>query len=216
MFQKYIFSFVAILGVGVSLWMTSPVWAKTGKTVVKPTASPTVVKKTPAAPVKKVDASTAEAKWVNFGYTVGKTSTRSIDTIVIHSSYNILSGNEFDIAQIIKEYQQTNAAPHYMVARDGTVYQLVKEKDIAWHAGVSKMPARSAGGKDGRTGVNAFSIGIEMIGTKTSGYTDAQYTSLKKLIDDIRSRYTIKNVVGHKDISPGRKTEPWQFDWNRV
>jgi AmpD protein len=69
---------------------------------------------------------------------------------------------------------------------------------------------------DGRTNVNAFSIGIEMVGTKTSGYTTAQYTALNTLITDIKTRHTIKYIVGHDDIASGRKTDPWKFDWSRI
>jgi hypothetical protein len=158
---------------------------------------------------KGSDTSIAKAHWVNFGFSVG-TANRSIDTMVIHSTYNAIGGDEFDVNQVVEEYHQAGVSPHYVVARDGTVYQLVHEKDIAWHAGVSKMP------KDDRTNINDFSIGIEMIGTKTSGYTDAQYSALKKLIADIKSRHSIKHVVGHNDIAPGRKTDPWAFDWKRI
>ena len=157
---------------------------------------------------KGTDASMAKARWVKFGFSVGS-EDRSIDTVVIHSTYNAIGGDEFDTDQVIEEYRQASVSPHYVVARDGAVYQLVHERDIAWHAGVSKM-------KDGRTNVNDFSVGIEMIGTKTSGYTDAQYAALKKLLGNIKSRHTIKNVVGHDDIAPGRKTDPWQFEWSRI
>ena len=163
----------------------------------------------------QTDASLARARFVAFGFT--KTDglrERSIDTIVIHSTYNALdgeSGDVFDTGRVIEEYRQAGVSPHYLVARDGTVYQLVREWNVAWHAGVSKMP-----GKNGRTNVNDFSIGIEMIGTKTSGYTDKQYAGLKKLIADIKSRHTIKYVVGHDDIAPGRKTDPWEFDWKKL
>ena len=196
--------------------VTAPVTPATATpTVSVPVASPTDSTSSQSqlsssvSTAKGADASPAKAHWVSFGFAAGKNAKRSIDTIVVHSSYNNIGGDEFDMTKVIEEYRQVGVSPHYLVARDGAVYQLVHEKDVAWHAGVSAM-------KDGRANVNDFSIGIEMIGTKTSGYTDAQYAALKKLLADIESRYTIKNVVGHSDIAPDRKTDPWVFDWKRI
>ncbi len=145
---------------------------------------------------------------VSFGYSAGKAS-RVVDTIVVHSSYNAIGGDPYDVKQIIQEYREAGVAPHYLVARDGSAYRLVREVDVAYHAGVSEMP-------DGRKNVNDFSIGIEMVGTTDSGYADAQYAALSALIKDIKTRHTIKYVVGHSDIAPGRKTDPWRLDWSRV
>lgn len=145
---------------------------------------------------------------VSFGYSPGP-SARQIDTVVIHSSYNAGSGDPFNDQKIFDEWKAESVSPHYFLNRTGTIYRLVKENDIAYHAGVSKMP-------DGRTNVNDFSIGIEMDGTLTSGYTDKQYASLNALIADIKTRHPVKFVVGHSDIAPGRKTDPWKFDWKKV
>ena len=146
--------------------------------------------------------------FVNVGFSVG-TRDRMVDTIIVHSSYNAIGGDPYDVKKIMAEYREAGVAPHYLVARNGTAYRLVRENDIAYHAGVSTM-------KDGRTNVNDFSIGIEMIGTQDSGYTDAQYAALNALIKDIKTRHVIKFVVGHSDIAPGRKTDPWRLDWARV
>src|SRR5699024_6430186 len=43
---------------------------------------------------------------------------------------------------------------HYLIARDGTVYQLVDERARAWHAGVSRWGAN--------TDLNSVSLGIEL------------------------------------------------------
>lgn len=141
---------------------------------------------------------------------------RSVDTVVIHSSYNSLGGDEFAIGKIIDIYKSYGVSAHYLVGRDGTIYRLVRERDVAYHAGVSKMPPSSSGGKAGRTDVNTFSIGIEMVGTEESGYTDKQYVTLNALLEDIEGRHKIKNIVGHDEIAPGRKTDPWQFDWSQI
>ncbi len=138
-----------------------------------------------------------------------KASGRKIDTIILHSTYNATGGDEFDLDKIIGIYKSYGVAPHYIVARDAKVYRTVEDKNIAYHAGESKMP-------DGRTGVNNFSIGIEIINSKTSGPTSAQYNSLKKLLSYIKGNHSIKYTLGHSDIAPGRKDDPWKFEWGKV
>jgi N-acetyl-anhydromuramyl-L-alanine amidase AmpD len=146
-------------------------------------------------------------KKVNWGYTAS--SQRNINTIIIHSSYDALGDEPYDLNGLIKEYQQYGVAPHFLINRKGNVYRLVDEKNIAYHAGISKMP-------DGRTSVNNFSIGIELMNTKDDDYTKNQYSSLNELIGYLENQYNIKYVLGHQDISPDRKTDPWNFDWKEI
>ena len=145
---------------------------------------------------------------VNWGFT--KTNGRKIDTIIVHSSYNALGGDVHSVSDIInKEYKPAGVSPHYIISRRGTIYRLVQDKNIAYHAGVSKMP-------DGRTNVNNFSLGIEIVETKSESPSDAQYLALKKLLNYLKGKYKIKYVLGHSDIAPGRKTDPWNFDWKKI
>lgn len=100
---------------------------------------------------------------------------------------------------------------HLFIDRQGGVSQCVAFDQQAWHAGVSAWCNRS--------GCNAFSIGIEVEGSVTRAYTDAQYTSLDRSLWALRNRYPAigHNVVGHADIAPGRKTDPGpHFDWSRL
>jgi N-acetyl-anhydromuramyl-L-alanine amidase AmpD len=136
-------------------------------------------------------------------------SGRKIDTIVIHSSYNALGGDEYDFKKLLSEYKEYGVSPHYVIDRSGNVYRLVAEKNIAYHAGESKAP-------DGRAGVNNFSIGIEILENKTDGPSAAQYVALKNLIADIKTGYKIKYILGHNQIAPGRKDDPWNFDWKKI
>ncbi len=144
---------------------------------------------------------------VRWGYQ--KAENRSIDTIIIHSSYDATSDNPYSYSGILDEYKGIGVSPHYLIDREGKIYRLVENKNIAYHAGTSKMP-------DGRTNVNGFSIGIELMNTKTSKFTDKQYASLKYLISYLKGKYAIKSVLGHNDIAPGRKDDPWNFDWNKI
>ena len=93
-----------------------------------------------------------------------------------------------------------------VLARNGAIYRLVNEKNIAYHAGKSQLP-------DGRKSVNSCSIGIELVTSFSEAPTEAQINALVELVKDIKNRYKIKYVLRHSDIAPERKTDPWNMDW---
>ena len=98
---------------------------------------------------------------------------------------------------------------HFLVRRDGELIQFVSRRHRAWHAGESSW--------NGRMRCNDFSIGIELEGCDDLPFETAQYAVLDDLICFIREREPIDAIVGHADISPGRKTDPGPFfDWNRL
>ncbi|MFG0227378.1 1,6-anhydro-N-acetylmuramyl-L-alanine amidase AmpD [Achromobacter sp. 413638] len=97
---------------------------------------------------------------------------------------------------------------HFFIRRDGAVIQFVSTEDRAWHAGVSRYA--------GRERCNDFSIGIELEGTDTLPYADAQYQALRQLAPALRARYPLAAAWGHEHIAPGRKTDPGPaFNWTR-
>jgi AmpD protein len=97
---------------------------------------------------------------------------------------------------------------HFVIDRTGHITQFVSCDARAWHAGVSQHA--------GREQCNDFSIGIELEGTDTLAYTEAQYNALAALTQCLRARYPLTAVRGHCDIAPGRKTDPGPaFDWAR-
>ena len=145
-------------------------------------------------------------KIVNFGMKTAE--NRTIDAVIVHSVYNAAEGDKYDVDLVIKEFSHYGVSSHYVIGRDGTIYQLVKEKNISYQAGKSSLP-------DGRTNVNTCSIGIEIITSKDSldAPTELQIKSLTALVKDIKSRHKIKYVLRHSDIAPGRKTDPWNMNW---
>lgn len=134
---------------------------------------------------------------------------RKIDTVIIHTSYDDMGPVPYDVDGLIKEYKSYKVAPHYLIDRNGQIYLLVEEKDIAYHAGVSQM-------EDGRKNVNDFSIGIELMNTKIGQMTDEQYQALNWLLKDIKSRQGIKYVLGHNQVASNRKDDPWNLDWGKI
>ncbi len=97
---------------------------------------------------------------------------------------------------------------HFLIRREGSLAQFVACEMRAWHAGQSVWR--------GRENCNDFSIGVELEGTDDLPYTDAQYAMLAALTRALRRRYRIRDIAGHADIAPGRKTDPGPaFDWGR-
>ena len=98
---------------------------------------------------------------------------------------------------------------HFVIRRNGALLQFVPGARRAWHAGASRW--------QGRERCNDFSIGIELEGTDTLPYAAAQYAMLARLLKALKRCYPIRQVVGHSDIAPGRKTDPGPaFDWARL
>jgi len=100
---------------------------------------------------------------------------------------------------------------HYLVGRDGRIYQLVDERRRAWHAGQSRW------GSD--TDLNSSSIGIELDNNGREPFPEEQIDALLRLLGDLKSRYKIptENFLGHADVAPGRKVDPsaW-FPWRQL
>lgn len=100
---------------------------------------------------------------------------------------------------------------HYLVGRDGTIWQLVDERARAWHAGTSWW--------GGNTDLNSSSLGIELDNNGREPFPEPQIAALLRLLDDIRSRHRIPraNVIGHADVAPRRKVDPSRhFPWRRL
>lgn len=105
---------------------------------------------------------------------------------------------------------------HYYIDKAGRISQLVRDADIAWHAGRSTWPV------DGQVvnGLNGCSLGIELENRNDGRdpYPAAQVTSLVALSRALVERYQIPRdlYVRHLDISPGRKTDPAGLNWPAV
>lgn len=97
---------------------------------------------------------------------------------------------------------------HFLIRRDGSVVQFVSTDARAWHAGVSHF--------NGRERCNDFSIGIELEGSDSINFCDAQYANLARLTHALIAHYPISAARGHEHVALGRKTDPGpHFDWSR-
>jgi N-acetyl-anhydromuramyl-L-alanine amidase AmpD len=177
-----------------------------------------------------------------------ESSTRSpgvvVDHIVLHFSSDVIAhpDNPYDIDRQVEIFRHAKASANYLIARDGTVYRLVPEDRVAWHAGKGHLDWDPS-----ITSMNQKAIGIEMfaVGSPADmklfgmnagqygafkakhpdwvGFTDAQYTALNQLIDEIRARHPAIahdrfHIIGHEEwAGRTRRTDPGElFDWTKI
>ena len=107
---------------------------------------------------------------------------------------------------------KSKVSSHYLIKRNGEITNLVPDLYEAWHAGIS-------GWKNFKS-LNKNSIGIEITNPGHQyGYkrfSKKQIFSLLKLLNILVKKYKIKKeyILGHSDISPGRKKDPGEkFPW---
>jgi len=113
--------------------------------------------------------------------------------------------------EYFNEIKDLKVSPHIFIKRNGEVLQFVPFNKRAWHAGVSCYK--------GIEDCNDYSIGIELEGNEKDLYTDNQYEVLIYTTNEILKKYPKikpKNIVGHSEVAPNRKTDPGaNFDWKR-
>ncbi len=100
---------------------------------------------------------------------------------------------------------ERKVSAHYLIGRDGKVFQLVDERFRAWHAGQSWW--------GGNTDLNSSSIGIELDNTGEEPFAEPQIAALLELLRGLQERYRIPaaNIIGHGDIAPRRKIDPSRY-----
>ena len=113
---------------------------------------------------------------------------------------------DWDAHPYYAEIRGMQVSAHFLVRRDGELFQFVSCDDRAWHAGASIWR--------GRTDCNDFSIGIELEGLEGESFEPPQYKALSGLVKAVARRYPITSVAGHEHVAPGRKRDPGAgFDW---
>lgn len=134
-------------------------------------------------------------------YKANTKKRETTDFIAIHCS---ATGNQnFGAADIDKWHRKQGwvcIGYHYVIRRDGTVEEGREEAVVGAHV----------------SGFNHNSIGICMVGgvdandpTKAkNNFTDAQFSSLKQLLIDLKTRYPKAKIQGHRDFPNVKKACP--------
>jgi N-acetyl-anhydromuramyl-L-alanine amidase AmpD len=126
-----------------------------------------------------------------------------IDMVVVHVTQGSLDS-------AVKAFRNPGhqAATHYIVGQDGRVTQMIRELDVAFHAG--------------NRAYNERSVGIEHEGfvDRPQDLTDDMYESSARLTARICARYGIpvdrKHIIGHVEVPGTDHTDPGpHWDWER-
>ena len=138
-------------------------------------------------------------------------SPKEITYIIFH--YTGMASEKKAIERLTNK--KTKVSSHYFIKKDGTIINMVPEKFIAWHAGVSCWKSHK--------NLNNKSIGIEIQNSghinKYESFSIKQIKSLLLLTKALKKKYNIKskNFLGHSDISPNRKKDPGEkFPWKHL
>ncbi|WP_369249737.1 N-acetylmuramoyl-L-alanine amidase [Streptomyces sp. R41] len=151
----------------------------------------------------------SSAQWIaasaaNYRY-ADRPDDYTVDRIVIH-----VTQSRFTAAARAFQDPGHRAAAHYLVrASDGHVAQLVREADVAYHAGNREWNERS--------------IGIEhegFVDAPDRWFTHFAYQASAELAADISARYDIpvdrEHIVGHHEVPGATHTDPGPYwDWDR-
>ncbi len=111
------------------------------------------------------------------------------------------------------------ASAHYLVTKTGVVYQLVKDEDTAWHAGIVNKPSWTL--YDG-SNPNYYTLGIEHEALAGESLTEVQYLTTLELHRMLVKKHSIpldrNHIIGHHLLdSVNRKNDPGSgFPWNRL
>ncbi|NUR40950.1 MAG: N-acetylmuramoyl-L-alanine amidase [Streptomyces sp.] len=147
------------------------------------------------------------AKWVAASDANWRRADRpddyAIDMVIVHVTQGSL-------ASAVKAFQDPGhqAAAHYIVGRDGRVTQMIRELDVAYHAG--------------NRDYNERSVGIEHEGfvDRPQDFTDEMYAASARLTARICARYDIpvdrEHIIGHVEVPGTDHTDPGEhWDWDR-
>ncbi|HCT78140.1 MAG TPA: N-acetylmuramyl-L-alanine amidase [Micromonosporaceae bacterium] len=146
------------------------------------------------------------ATWIpahSANYTVAnRESSHNINYVVIHTTQGSYNGT---ISWFQNPAAQVSA--HYVVkSSNGAVTQMVREKDIGWHAG--------------NWTYNTQSIGIEHEGwvEQDGWYTEAMYQSSAAIVRSVCAKYGIPkdraHIIGHNQVPGATHTDPGpRWNW---
>jgi hypothetical protein len=108
---------------------------------------------------------------------------------------------------------------HYLVTKSGQIYQLVKQTDTAYHAGIVNKPNWSL--YDG-TNPNLYTLGIEHEALAGESLTEQQYLATLGLHNELLEKWEItvdhEHIIGHYRLDTiNRKNDPGPgFPWDRL
>ncbi len=168
-----------------------------------------------------------------YNYTTASRTSANIRWVVIHTTEDAPGSDCFATRRFFRstnngaiETNHSGVSAHYVICRDGTVVQMVRDHDIAHHAGNWLY--------------NESSIGIEHERHDTSNWTEVQFQASVALVKWLATQYNIQiafpdvprgiapeypvngtGIIGHiqvpSDTDPTvhvlNRTDPNNWDW---
>ncbi|PKM77124.1 MAG: hypothetical protein CVU90_08985 [Firmicutes bacterium HGW-Firmicutes-15] len=146
-------------------------------------------------------------------YRTGR-NRRQVIAIVNHITAGLMPGTLSWL-----QNPSAQASAHYLVTKTGYIFQLVKDEDTAWHAGIVNQANWSL--YDG-TNPNYYTLGIEHEALTGEALTEQQLQATLWLHQQLTSRWNIPidqdHIIGHYRLdSVNRADDPGSlFPWNRL
>lgn len=157
--------------------------------------------------------------------------------VVVHYT----ASGSFDSTKTWFLDKKSKVSAHFLIGRDGQEEQLVPYDKCAWHCGPSSWEGKTAlnscsigielvswgpltqsldgsfkaalSGTPITSGEVFYGAPSGSLYTWWQGYTPEQLFALEARIVALFSQFpSLREVVGHRDISPGRKQDPWPLD----
>ena len=118
------------------------------------------------------------------------TSGGTVDTNFKYFSHLLLE----NARPALKTKSLLNVSSHFIIDRDGSIYQLIDPELFARHT----------------IGLNYCAIGIENIGSKSQPLTENQVEANAELIKYLTKKYPIEYLIGHSEYANFRNSELWK------
>lgn len=130
---------------------------------------------------------------------------RSMEYLIAHDDEGAsMAGTESWLMQYA-----SGVSYHALIGKKGEVTQFVDFNKRAYHAGKSSWGSL--------TDLNWYTIGVSMQNRNKEPYTEKQIEKFIEVGKLIYDTYSLKDILGHKQISPGRKNDPHAgFPWARI
>lgn len=118
----------------------------------------------------------------------------TIDTFLIHHAATVDKSGSGVVSVMVNKTREVSS--NYVLGNDGTLWNVVDEKNRAWTSGSTKDGGKGAAW-------DRRSITIEICNAKGApswALSSASITKAARLLNDLRKRYKIKHVLGHRDL----------------
>lgn len=130
---------------------------------------------------------------------------RTIKRIFVHCTGGSQKATAEDLRAEFRRKGWKNPGYHYVVLADGDTVQLLDESGIS----------------NGVKGYNSTSINVAYTGgvekdRNVDNRTEAQRISLRKILQELRSRYPQAVILGHRDISSDKNGNGIVDPWERI